>query len=254
MKKYYLAIPVILLLLMYIPPTMVKAQTDTSATIPTSTTAAQRKTDIQTQKMENLKNRANQEIDRRITSLTKLLERINLLKRLSSDQKTSFASRVQNEIANLTTLKTSIQSDATLETLRINTQSIVKSHRIYAFFIPQIQILVASDALTHSTDQATELATKLQSRIQEAQSLGKDVTSLTATLTDMTTKIADAKQQASNAATAVTNLTLEGFPGNKTQLQSARAMIVLGKKDLTEARQAAKTIVNTLKSTNSATP
>lgn len=248
MKKYSFIIPIILLLLMYATPTMVIAQTD--AGIPTSTTAAQRKTDLQTQKMENLRNRANQEIERRIASLTKLIERINLLKRLSNDQKISFVSQVQTEITSLTTLKTKIQSDTT-ETLKTDAKSIVKSHRVYAFFIPQIHVLVASDALIYSADQATELATKLESRIQEAQTQGKNVTNLTTALTDMTAKITDAKEQASSAATTAMNLTPEGYPGNKTQLQSAKAILILGKKDLTEARLAAKTIVNALKTANS---
>ncbi len=197
-------------------------------------------------RMDNLKNRANQEITRRIASLQKLLTRISEIKKITDSQKASFTSQVQTEINNLTTLQAKIQADTDTATLKTDVQSIVQSYRVYALFMPKIEILGAADRILTTSDQVTAEVTKLQTKIDEAKAKGKDVTTLQALLTDLQAKVTDAKLQAQNAITTVTPLTPDGYPGNKTSLESARTMIKTGHQDLLTAREDAKKIIKEL--------
>lgn len=196
-------------------------------------------------KVENLKQRANAEIERRITSLNKLIEKINALKKLSDTQKATFISQIQEEITSLTNLKVKINADSDLATLKTDVKSIVQSYRIYLLFIPKINVLVAADSLDALADKMSSLAAKLELRINTSGDV--DVTKLKTTLEDMKAKIADSKVQAQKARDAVISLTPEGYPGNKGILQQGREYIVAGKKDIRDARQDAMIIIQGLK-------
>lgn len=205
--------------------------------------AAEKNQNIQDASMEKLKERANKEIDRRIESLSALIKRISEFKKLSASQKSALTTQVQAEITKLTTLKADIAAETDLEELKELTQSIVDSYRIYALFMPKIQILGTADRLQTTADQMSTQATQLEVKINEQETAGQDVAAAESLLADMKAKIADAKTQAQNAITTVTPLTPEGYPDNKTELQSARQMVVTGIKDLNTARQDARKII-----------
>lgn len=261
MKKYLFLIFIVPTFLLLFLSQQALAQTTPPTTNPTSTTSGTNNNTTpgagginrpnqaanQQNRITNLKSRADAEIDRRITSLNKLLTRISGMKRLSSAQISAFTSEIQTEITNLTNLKAKIDADTDLATLQTDVKSIVLSYRVYALFMPQLHILAAADRILEYTDKFTAFATKLQSRITQAQSQGKDVSSLQAALTDMEAKIADAKTQANNAIAEVTPLTPDGYPGNKSTLLDARSKIKAALTDLQGARQDAMTIINGLK-------
>src|SRR2546430_118634 len=81
--------------------------------------------DLQTQQLARLKDLANKELARRLTALQTVINKINGVKRLTSEQKASLTSQVQQDIASLTALQTKIQADTDLTTLRTDVQSIV---------------------------------------------------------------------------------------------------------------------------------
>ena len=209
-----------------------------------------RKQTLTNTKTDDLKQRASNEITRRITSLTHIINKISAIKKLTDSQKASLTSNIQAEITSLTALNTKIQADTDIVTLRTDVKSIVTSYRIYLLYLPQTQIIIAADALLTTADTFTELATKLQSRINEAKSRGEDVSSLETTLADIQTKIADAKTQANNAIDAASILKPTDYPGNKPQLQSARTMLQAAHKDLITAKQDAQKIIVELKKLN----
>jgi hypothetical protein len=199
-------------------------------------------------KVDNLKERADREIQRRIEDLNRLITKINGLKKITDAQKSDFVNQVQAEITNLNTLKTKIDADTDLVTLKTDVQSIIKSYRIYLLFIPKINVLVAADSLDALSGKLSSLAAKLELRLNS--STDPNTTTLKATLADMKTKIADIGVQAQNARNVVLPLTPDGYPGNKTQLEQARQFIVAGKKDALVARQDAGLIVQTLGGTH----
>lgn len=201
-------------------------------------------------KTDDFKQRASNEITRRITSLTHVINKISALKRLTDSQKAALTNDIQAEITSLTALNTKIQADTDIVTLRTDVKSIVTSYRIYLLYLPQTQIIIAADKLLNTTDMLNELVTKLQSRINEAKSKGEDVSSLETTLAGIQTKIADAKTQANNAINAVSILKPTDFPGNKPELQNARTMLQTAHKDLITVKQEAQKIIVELKKLN----
>ena len=193
--------------------------------------------------MDKLQERAEKEINRRLESLNKLITRINEFKKLSASQKSSLTSQVQTEIDSLEALLVKIQADTDLETLRADVKSIRDSYRIYALFIPKIQIMGAADRMLNIADEMSTHAATLETKINEAEAAGNDVAELESLLVDMNIKIADAKTKAQNALDTVTPLTPAGFPDNKTELQSARQMVVDAHHSLNDARQDARKII-----------
>lgn len=214
----------------------------------------QNKETIIDNKTANLKERAAKEIERRLTSLNKLIEKINGLKKITDTQKSSFVSQIQTEITNLNALKTKIDADTDLVTLKTDVQSIIKSYRIYALFMPKINILTAADELDNLSEKLSTIAAKLETRIDEAKAKGTDVTTLSSLLTDMKSKISNAQTQAQNSRNAVLPLTPGGYPGNVIILKTARTMLLTGRKDLQTARKDANTVIQGLKALNKISP
>lgn len=218
---------------------MVSAQTPTSRINPTREA---KKMEIQQNTMTRLKTRAENEISRRITSLTTVMNKINVAKRLSAEQKSSLVGQVQQEINDLNALKVKINSDTEIETLRTDVQSIVKSFRVYALFIPEMQIVAHADMIMDLADQLSALTSQLQSLISTAQSSGKDVTQANAALIERNAKITDAISEAQKAINTVIPLKPENWPSNRTTLLSAREMLKTARLDLRTAHQDGKKI------------
>lgn len=209
------------------------AQTQTSDT---------KRQENQVNRMAALRTRADKEITRRVTALSEIGTRIGTLKHLTEDQKNTFSSEAREQITDLNNLKAKIDSDTDLATLQADVKSIVVSYRIFSLYLPKLRILIASDQMQIASDALSGIATKLASRIQLDKSSRSDVKVLTTALTDMQTKIADAKIQAQKASSTVLAIKPSDYPGNKTTLENAYAMLQIGKKDLVAARAQGKMI------------
>lgn len=157
--------------------------------------------------------RAYQEIDRRIEALNRLIERINKVKRISEEQKASLVAQVQAEITSLTNLRAKIAADTDLTTLTADKKSIVDSYRIFVVFMPKITIIAHADAII-------ETAELMKEKNPSADALAK---------------ITEALNQANSAISKVINLDPSGYPGNKSELQSARSMLQVARQDLKSA-------------------
>jgi|GEM_PF-6868695 len=199
-----------------------------------------------TPQMNRLQQRAQQELTRRLTALQTVQGKINNLKMLSTDQKASLSAQLQNEITSLTMLQTKIQSDTTPQTLRADVQSILSDYRIFALFLPQLQILIASDKLANITDDLQVIAGKLQTRISTFPLQGNELLPLQNALSDMQSKLANAKQQSQNSANLVIGLTPSGYPGNKSSLQTARTDLQTGRQQVIAILQDVQTIIDGL--------
>src|SRR3989339_757212 len=170
MKKSLLLIPILVFLFLKtnafavssaVSITITAVQTESRTKIAPASRAAAKET--------NLKKRADKEIDRRIKSLNNLVTKVGALKRLTADQKSLLRSQVESEIANLTALKTKIDGDTDASILKTDVQSVVKSYRVYALFLPKINILAASDQILNITDKLSSVSAKLEIQTQQAQ-------------------------------------------------------------------------------------
>ncbi|OGF93272.1 hypothetical protein A3G54_00805 [Candidatus Giovannonibacteria bacterium RIFCSPLOWO2_12_FULL_44_15] len=213
--------------------------------------------EVKAKRIELIKARANEEIDRRIKALDRLSARVAAMKRVSDAQKNNIASTVATEKINLENLRAKIAADTDLETLKADQRSIATSYRVFALVIPQGEILVAGDRIKTIADSMTTIGGKLESRINEAKNSGKDVASLETYLTDYKAKIADAILKADAAINGVSALTPDNgstakAAANRAALQTARENIRKGMEDLRAAREDARKIVQGLKSIGAA--
>jgi hypothetical protein len=224
--------------------TPVYAQTVTPVTTTATITPGARAAARDAAAMTRLKARATTEITRRVTALNGLITKISAMVRLTADQKTTFTSGIQSQITSLNALETKINADTDLPTLRTDVQSIVSAYRIFALYMPQVNIMSNADRALAIVAELNQLETLLQSRGGSATLLA-----------DMTAKVSDATTQAQNAINAVVPLVPSGYPGNKSTLESARTMLVTVRTDLKAALSDVMQIRQLLKgTTNAPTP
>ncbi|MDD4989244.1 MAG: hypothetical protein PHV42_02360 [Candidatus Pacebacteria bacterium] len=200
--------------------------------------------------------RGEKEIDRRIDALNKLNDRIQSAKRVSDAGKSDISLEVQAQITDLTTLRAKIAADTDEATLRADLKSITASHRIFALVMPQAAITAAAFRIETIANDLKTIETKLQTRITAAQTAGKDVTVLNATLNRITAELADALTQAQAAKDKVASLKPDNgdkttADANRAALLAARADIKVGTTDLQSARKDAESIIVALKTPKS---
>jgi hypothetical protein len=198
--------------------------------------------------VSNLQQRAEKEITRRLDFLNQLTTKIGNIKKLSAAQKTDLQSQIQAQIDGLNALQVKIKADTDNTTLRTDVNSIINNYYIFLFFREKVDMLVAGDKIAATTENLSQIATKLQSRINQAQTNGNDVTGLNASLSDMNAKLTDASTQVDAAQAELIPLTAQGYPGNKTTLADARTKIQTAVQDLKASYQDVVSIGQVLKS------
>ncbi len=200
---------------------------------------------------EQIRARAEKAIDARIEDLGKLKTRLSEMKRLSDSVESALVTMINSEITALTTLKTKLATE-TGATLKADAKTITSGFRVYMMVMPQIRLLSAADRAQKTADMLATLLGKLQVRVTKAQTEGKDVAALNASLADMNTKIAEAKAAATQAVTLLTDLTPDQkdkakMEANQKVVADARAKIKTAETALKAARDDAHDVVQTLK-------
>jgi hypothetical protein len=183
---------------------------------------------------EARKTNANREIDRRVKAMTALMARINNLKKLTNDQKTSLVAQLQKAIDDLTALKAKIAADTDEATLKADKQSIIDLYRVFTVLMPKAEIMAHANSLLQTIADANTTTANFQTRWQAS---GKDLSSLQPFLTARQAKLAEATTQAQNAIATVSSLQPADSPTNKTSLENARGMLKQSRENLRLAHQ-----------------
>lgn len=196
-------------------------------------------------------------INQRVTSLNTANTRISGLIKLSSSQKQQYSGEVSSDISGLQGVQTQCTNDynaGNIQSLRADYKSVFTQYRVYAEFLPQLHLLIASDTMGVTDTKLSDLATKLQSRIQS----DGNPSNLTSLLSDMQTQVTNANNEYTTVQTQVTSLTPQSYDSNPTStdstLQGARGDIKTGASDLKTAFSDAKQIIQALESNNAPTP
>lgn len=170
------------------------------------------------EKVSQKKEIAYKEIDRRIILMNKLISIINDVKKLTDKQKDTLTSQINSQITELSNLKTKIESDSDLKTLITDKQSIIKSYRIFAFFMPKINLIAQADKIINLID-------KVSSKTNND---------------DVKNKLISAKTKAENAISILIDQTAEEYPGNKSQIENVHKILNEARSDLSSARMLLK--------------
>jgi hypothetical protein len=205
----------------------------------------------ETTRAARAKDKAAQEIDRRIASLNKLLARITAMKKVSVELKGTIKTNVENQINGFTALKAKIEADTDLATLKTDIKSITDSYRIYILVMPQVHISAAADRMATIINMMAEVGAKLQARIADAKTKGADTTALEASLTSLGTKLGSAQAHAEASINLIAPLVPDQGDQtirakNEAEIKKAQAEIKSGHEDLVAARKDISNIISGL--------
>ncbi|MEN9560735.1 MAG: hypothetical protein RIQ56_8 [Candidatus Parcubacteria bacterium] len=217
-------------------PLLVHAEERTTApgsTAPTPVTATTRlpKADFEVK----AKARALEEIDRRVKKLGELSTRIGEMKKLTDADKTALQATITSQISALNALRTKIEAETDLATLKADIKSITESYRIYALLMPQLKIIAAADRIVTVVGEMAALENRIALRI--ASSTG-DTSALVALDTALKDKLTKAQSLAQEAVNLVVNLQPDN--GDKTVMQNNRVALQSAHTKLREAHTTLK--------------
>lgn len=221
-----------------------KTTTDTPKTTDTTTTTLDGQ-----QRLATIIAKGDQEITRRLASLTKVSAKIGSATRLSASDSAYLKSEVNTEIASLTVLKAKLDADTTLDSVKADAQSIVKDYRVYALIMPKIGLIQAADSIQLTDTKLLSLIPKLQTRITAAKAQHTAaMTDLQTKLDDMTTQVTNAQTIASSVASKVLTLQPTDYNSDHTVLSGQRDQLATAHRSNQAAIADAKAIVQSLKS------
>lgn len=196
---------------------------------------------------EALLTRAQRELERRIAALRKVSDRVSGSNKISEAQKTALVNDIAAQITSLTSLQEQIKTDTSPTALKSVVSSMIKDYRIFALYLPKVNIIAMSDRILNTTDKLTSVLAILQVKISEAREKGQDVNEAEKLLEEARKQTANASTAAQSAINTVTPLTPEGFPGNKKILINTRVSLMKAHQDLISARQNVQEIRKILK-------
>lgn len=216
---------------------------------PSIAAATETKTQLRAEKVAAKTDTA---VTKRITSMQEVKDRVSSMKRLSDAQKQAIITELDADIAEVQALDAKMKNETDPTVRKADLSSLAKNTRIYALVIPQANITAAAERALTLADMLAVLSTKFQTRIGEAQSAGKDIAKMTASVAIMNTKIADAKVQAQFAIDTVANLAPDGGDAAKREantaaLKKARTALKTAEQDLKAAREASKSVFGAVK-------
>jgi len=198
-------------------------------------------------RLDQLKQRADAEIQRRLTTLQADSALVSKASHLSDSDRDALTSLITADQNGLTALKDTIDADTDLATARNDARRIVTDFRIYVLVEPQVHLTVAADRVSAIADRFADLDTKLQAKIDAAKQAGKDTGAEQQALDDAKANVADASTAASGVPSSVLALTPAGYPANRDTLVQARQDLETARTDLKTARNDVATVVQDLK-------
>jgi len=197
------------------------------------------------------KDRADQEIDRRVNALTAQMQRVDGMGRVSASDQATINANIQAQIQALASLKSKIEGDGDTTSLKADIQSIVGSYRIFMLVIPQGAITAATDRIATIVTDMQTIGGKVKARLDAAASAGINVSAAMNLYTDYMAKLSDASTQASAAKTEIAPLQPDNgntsvMQSNQSILNDARLKLQAAQRDVLSARADLRNVLKIL--------
>lgn len=201
----------------------------TTVAMPMTALAVTTPADAQATAVTKLQGVARAEIARRITTLNNLATIVSDSPHLSNPDKAALQAQIQAEITALQGMRTKIENDSDLTSLKTDIVAIHTEFRVFSLLLPKVHLLRVVDRLSDAVAKETAYADKLQTHIDTMKAAGKDVTALEATMKDIRTQIATAQAALTSAKNQILNVTPEQFNSNKIIVNTARDTLNSGR-------------------------
>jgi len=174
----------------------------------------------------------------RLNTLNKLVTVITAAD-VDASLKSNLITATQSQISQLTTVKSTISDETSLDNLKSDVKSIYNGHFVYALFIPEIHGQVAADRMSNVVDSLSGLEPKIESYLAELKSSGVDTAKGDASYADYKAELSSAKNSIQSANMKFQSIDLTQFAAAKqdldsgiTSLNSAKSALASAKIDL----------------------
>jgi hypothetical protein len=196
--------------------------------------------------VDSLKAQCLREVDRRLTELDKLLDRVANDDTATPAHKAALTAALNSAKTGLGALRAEIDADTDATELKNDCQRIFSDFRVYAFRIPQVNLVLAADRAQAQQAKFADLKTKLQQAITDAAG-NPNVTKAQNLLTDFDAKVAAGVAGAAGVADAAVVLTPADWNANHNVLKPFITTMKQVKNDFRAASKDAHLIIAVLK-------
>ena len=189
------------------------------------------------------------EIDRRLTTLGNLQATVDNTGALTSADRSALTTILTGSKSGLGTLKTKIDADSTVASLRTDITSIFTEYRVHALVARQVNLVRGDDLVGAAATRLTSAAGEIQAAITAGENAGKNESAAAARLAAMQAAISAAQAQVNGQAALVLTLTPSQWnAGTATPVLNAdRGAITTARNDLRAAAAEARAAVKALK-------
>ena len=213
---------------------------------------AQTTTTAPTPRLDQLKAKANEEVTKRVEHL-RTLDTSVAAARTDCGHNADLRAQLAADKTGLEALNREIQAETVPAEAMAEYKQIFTHFRIYWLETPKVRVVLGCDRVTGGAAKLTTLEAEIQARVDEAKAAGKNVADAQAALATMVSEIASATAAANQADDAVIVLKADKgdravLDANNAALTAARQKLRAALADLNDARTAARTAVDALKS------
>lgn len=199
--------------------------------VPLAAQAQEAETDTTSRhSIEQIKERAQAAIDRRLDTLDRLDDRINGAQLVSDSHKATLTGDYRAAANGLTGLGAEIAAASRPEELKTLVPLIASDYRVYLVIVPKSFEVAASDRIGVAVDRLTDAANRLEAAIDRAEAAGIDTTQPERWLISARDEIAEAKRTGVPVADDVIGLDAADWE------EPAKSTLQEGKRRLDNAR------------------
>jgi hypothetical protein len=192
------------------------------------------------------------EINRRLVTIQVLQDHVSNPNGLTDSDRSALQSLLTADTTGLNALKSKIDGESDVATLRSDIGTIVPGYRIYVLMVPMTAEVIAADNQAAAVGRLTTVAGKLQARINTASGKGKNVSQAQTDLTNMTTSLGQVNTSTlAGIPTALLALTPAEYNGgtagpvlkaDHTMLQGFRTSLNAARADAVACRAALRAL------------
>ena len=193
--------------------------------------------------------KGNAAISERLTTLGNLVSVVNTTtNKLTTSDRAYLLAEINSEQSGLSTLQTKLDGEVTVSAAKTDYQNIFLQYRVYALVVPKVTMVKAADDQQATETKLSNLSGKLQVRINDESTAGKNVSQEQSWLNSMESDTSNAQSISSSIEESVLTLQPSQYDANHAILSGDFNQLKQAKSDNQSAYNYAKEIVSALKS------
>lgn len=236
MKKNYLSLPIIIVLLTV--PLIGLAQANINSLTNKDDIINEYKNGNNNEmRVQALQRLGTTMIDKRINALSKGQTLLAEAVYIDDETKETLNEQLRDNINNLTQLKASIEQQTELQALKDEVHSIINEYRIYLVIIPQVHGLAVIHKEETLISKLKTLQETTEATLAELVTAGYSTDEIQLVVDEATTNISNAESHITLAKSYFERMSIDDWQTSQTQKQDGHQEIVTIRKQLRSAKQ-----------------